>query len=364
MASYGVDIERLLVSGAGADAWRSAFAEALPPAHLAFFKSSRAQHYRFGDYLFVHAGLRPGVPLAAQGEADIIWIRSPFLDHAGSFGKVVVHGHTPRRRAGHAAEPYRHRYRRLFHRAADGSSPRGEREALPANISLRSDQVLGCSATRPRRRSRKLPPLLCLPVRRLSLRAAKRCAIEAAARRLRSRRRRERPRSAPPCPPAAQPSRIPRQQSRLASQARPSRPRECDRRRFRRRSSRNAGHFRLCGLFSRFETTELRKGLRDFHHHALLRHHRSLGARRGKDVLGEPRHLAAQKGIFLGARPRALELLLRPRQLGVQALAFVDGACCIDLARAAHAAGFERHAQALDIGALAMQGAARGLERL
>jgi serine/threonine protein phosphatase 1 len=45
--------------------------------------------------LFVHAGVRPGVPLQAQTEADLIWIRSPFLDHAGSFDKMVVHGHTP-----------------------------------------------------------------------------------------------------------------------------------------------------------------------------------------------------------------------------------------------------------------------------
>ena len=49
----------------------------------------------FGDYLFVHAGVRPGVPLAAQSEADLIWIRAPFLNHAEPFGKIVVHGHTP-----------------------------------------------------------------------------------------------------------------------------------------------------------------------------------------------------------------------------------------------------------------------------
>jgi serine/threonine protein phosphatase 1 len=49
----------------------------------------------FGDYLFVHAGVKPGVPLAAQTEADLIWIRGPFLDHAGPFDKIVVHGHTP-----------------------------------------------------------------------------------------------------------------------------------------------------------------------------------------------------------------------------------------------------------------------------
>jgi serine/threonine protein phosphatase 1 len=49
----------------------------------------------FGDYLFVHAGVNPGAPLDAQSEADLIWIRDPFLDHAEAFGKIVVHGHTP-----------------------------------------------------------------------------------------------------------------------------------------------------------------------------------------------------------------------------------------------------------------------------
>jgi serine/threonine protein phosphatase 1 len=94
MASYGIDIERLARSGASANAWRSAFAEAFPVAHLAFFKSLEIC-LSVGDYLFVHAGVRPGVPISAQGEADLTWIRAPFLDHAGSFGKVVVHGHTP-----------------------------------------------------------------------------------------------------------------------------------------------------------------------------------------------------------------------------------------------------------------------------
>ncbi len=94
MASYGVDVTGLDRSDAGAETWRSAFAAALPPKHLAFFRGL-ALSLTLGDYLFVHAGLRPGVPLAAQGEADLIWIRTPFLDHPGSFGKIVVHGHTP-----------------------------------------------------------------------------------------------------------------------------------------------------------------------------------------------------------------------------------------------------------------------------
>ncbi|HEY0919571.1 metallophosphoesterase family protein [Devosia sp.] len=46
--------------------------------------------------IFVHAGLRPGVPLAAQKESDLTWIRDDFTETYESFGKTVVHGHTPR----------------------------------------------------------------------------------------------------------------------------------------------------------------------------------------------------------------------------------------------------------------------------
>ncbi len=94
MRSYGVDTERLSRSAARPETWRMAFAEALPETHLRFFKSLKLS-VSFGDYLFVHAGVRPGVPLAAQQEADLIWIRAPFLNYAEPFGKIVVHGHTP-----------------------------------------------------------------------------------------------------------------------------------------------------------------------------------------------------------------------------------------------------------------------------
>ena len=94
MRSYGVDTQRLAQLGSPPSAWRDAFSEALPEAHLRFFRNLQLS-VSFGDYLFVHAGLRPGVPLEAQSEADLVWIRAPFLDHAEPFGKVVVHGHTP-----------------------------------------------------------------------------------------------------------------------------------------------------------------------------------------------------------------------------------------------------------------------------
>ncbi len=52
-------------------------------------------YHREGGYLFVHAGVRPGLPLERQSAHDLMWIREPFLSWVGTFGFVVVHGHTP-----------------------------------------------------------------------------------------------------------------------------------------------------------------------------------------------------------------------------------------------------------------------------
>jgi serine/threonine protein phosphatase 1 len=49
-----------------------------------------------GDYLFVHAGINPKVPLTEQKQHDLRWIREPFLSHSEPHGPVVVHGHTIR----------------------------------------------------------------------------------------------------------------------------------------------------------------------------------------------------------------------------------------------------------------------------
>jgi len=73
---------------------RSEFAAALPRAHLEFFKNLKL-HTTIGDYLFVHAGIRPRIPLEDQSETDLLWIRDEFLESPANFGRVVVHGHTP-----------------------------------------------------------------------------------------------------------------------------------------------------------------------------------------------------------------------------------------------------------------------------
>lgn len=69
------------------------FAQALPPTHLAFFKALAVSH-REQDYYFVHAGVRPGVPLAAQAAFDQMWIRKRFLESDAEHGALVVHGHS------------------------------------------------------------------------------------------------------------------------------------------------------------------------------------------------------------------------------------------------------------------------------
>jgi serine/threonine protein phosphatase 1 len=76
---------------------RAEFAARLPEAHLKFLRSLKL-HYACGDFLFVHAGVKPGVMLEHQREHDLLWIRDEFLQSTMSFGRIVVHGHSPERR--------------------------------------------------------------------------------------------------------------------------------------------------------------------------------------------------------------------------------------------------------------------------
>ena len=68
--------------------------ELLPREHLRFM-SRLSLHFRVDDYLFAHAGVRPGIPLDQLSRRDLLWIREPFLSSQQTFGAVVVHGHTP-----------------------------------------------------------------------------------------------------------------------------------------------------------------------------------------------------------------------------------------------------------------------------
>jgi hypothetical protein len=67
---------------------------ALPKTHRRFLGNLKSS-FTSGDFFFVHAGVRPGIPLAKQSEEDLLWIRQDFLLSEKDFGKIIVHGHTP-----------------------------------------------------------------------------------------------------------------------------------------------------------------------------------------------------------------------------------------------------------------------------
>ena len=70
------------------------FLHAVPAEHRALL-SEMPTSFSCGDYFFVHAGVRPGIPLKDQKEEDLLWIRQDFLLYEGEFEKFIIHGHTP-----------------------------------------------------------------------------------------------------------------------------------------------------------------------------------------------------------------------------------------------------------------------------
>ena len=93
LASYGVR-PALNADGAEQAELIKEFAHKIPLHQRRFFNSLRLR-FVCGDFFFVHAGIRPGIPLAQQKEEDLLWIRDEFLDSEERFSKYIVHGHTP-----------------------------------------------------------------------------------------------------------------------------------------------------------------------------------------------------------------------------------------------------------------------------
>jgi calcineurin-like phosphoesterase family protein len=91
LASYGV-VPRSETESA--EQLHRRFRLALPRAHELFLKCLRPW-ICCGDYLFVHAGIRPTVPFDRQNVVDLLWIRDEFLNSTHDHGKRIVHGHTP-----------------------------------------------------------------------------------------------------------------------------------------------------------------------------------------------------------------------------------------------------------------------------
>ena len=93
LVSYGVEPPLNDADGPALVRARDALLEHLPAAHLLLLQRLELT-VTYGDCAFVHAGVRPGIPLARQARSDLLWIRSDFLDFEGSHERFVVHGHT------------------------------------------------------------------------------------------------------------------------------------------------------------------------------------------------------------------------------------------------------------------------------
>lgn len=123
VTSYGLDplrLQSLPESDAIAE-----LREAVPQEHRDFLVHL-GDTFRFGDYLFVHAGLRPGIPLERQSPLDLRWIREPFIGDPREHGMMVVHGHTITEKVDERSnrigiDTGAYRYGRLTALAIDGS---------------------------------------------------------------------------------------------------------------------------------------------------------------------------------------------------------------------------------------------------
>ena len=76
------------------DAYDARRMATLPAEHLTFFMNLQL-YWNNAEYIAVHAGVRPGIPLKQQYENDLLRIRGPFLHTPHGLGKCVVFGHTP-----------------------------------------------------------------------------------------------------------------------------------------------------------------------------------------------------------------------------------------------------------------------------
>lgn len=94
LESYGIDLTRLARHRGGAAGLGDIIRSTVPDSHIAFLKRLPVA-VRMGGALFVHAGVRPGVPLEQQSDDDFMWIREPFVSQPHGLGVTVIHGHTP-----------------------------------------------------------------------------------------------------------------------------------------------------------------------------------------------------------------------------------------------------------------------------
>jgi serine/threonine protein phosphatase 1 len=91
LLSFGMDVDTY--SGSTYEELQTQMGSRIPRSVIDFIRTFEEQ-VLIGDYLFVHAGIRPGIPNDSQQRSDLLWIREPFLSYGRDLGAVVVHGHT------------------------------------------------------------------------------------------------------------------------------------------------------------------------------------------------------------------------------------------------------------------------------
>ncbi len=93
LRSYGVEPPDAAATRQQLARAQAELARRLPERHRRFMAAMPLSHVE-GDYFFVHAGVKPGVPLARQSDKHMLWIRDEFLESDAEHGKIVVHGHS------------------------------------------------------------------------------------------------------------------------------------------------------------------------------------------------------------------------------------------------------------------------------
>jgi serine/threonine protein phosphatase 1 len=96
LLSYGIDLHQIGIKRRGNnDVLKGLMARHIPADHQQFLADLPIS-VRIGQLFFVHAGIRPGIPLGSQTDRDMLWIREPFLSKGAGIPSVfVIHGHTP-----------------------------------------------------------------------------------------------------------------------------------------------------------------------------------------------------------------------------------------------------------------------------
>lgn len=92
LISYEVPVRKIPTTQEDYETLRIAFGKRVPREHRRFIKKTRI-HHSLGNCFFVHAGIRPGVPLREQQRSDLLWIKEDFVQSRRRHERLIVHGH-------------------------------------------------------------------------------------------------------------------------------------------------------------------------------------------------------------------------------------------------------------------------------